>query len=209
MDFPFVPGKQVEVPDLVFQDEVRLQAQETALLIMDMQNDFVKPEGQLRVPAAGETVPRIQRLLEAARQAGLRVVFVQDTHLEGDREEEIWPGHCHLGSWGWEIVDELKPRPHELICQKSRYDGFYGTWLEHYLSRVWQVENLVLVGTVANICVMHTAASAGLRWFHLVVPADGISALTEFDQAATLRQVSTLYSGEIVRSVEQIRVEVA
>jgi hypothetical protein len=65
----------------------------------------------------------------------------------------------------------------------------------------------VIVETVSNICVLHTAASAGLRWFHIVIPANGISALTDFDQALTLRQVSWLYHGSIVRSVEHIQFE--
>jgi nicotinamidase-related amidase len=60
------------------------------------------------------------------------------------------------------------------------------------------------VGTVSSICVLHTAASAGLRWFHGVMPADGISSLTAFDQALTLRQVSSLYNGTIVRSTGDI-----
>jgi nicotinamidase-related amidase len=135
------------------------------------------------------------------------VAFTQDTHFEGDLEWEIWPEHCRQGSWGWEIIDDLKPRSGELVCPKNRYDGFYGTWLEHYLNRVWQVEHLIIVGTVANICVAHTAASAGLRWFHMVIPADGISAQTEFDQALALRQVSTLYTGDVVKSVRDIQFE--
>jgi nicotinamidase-related amidase len=61
------------------------------------------------------------------------------------------------------------------------------------------------VGTVSSICVLHTAASAGLRWFHVVVPANGVSALTDFDQALTLRQVSWLYVGDVVREVAEIR----
>jgi nicotinamidase-related amidase len=94
-----------------------------------------------------------------------------------------------------------------LVCQKNRYDAFYGSWLDHFVSHVWRVENLVIVGTVSNICVLHTAASAGLRYFHIVVPADGISALNDFDQALTLRQVSWLYKGSVVRSLGDVRLE--
>jgi nicotinamidase-related amidase len=94
-----------------------------------------------------------------------------------------------------------------LVCQKNRYDGFYASWLDHFLSHIWRVQHVVIMGTVSNICVLHTAASAGLRYFHVVVPANGISALTDFDQALTLRQVSWLYSGSVVRSVEHIRFE--
>jgi nicotinamidase-related amidase len=207
MSFQFVPAKQVEVPEIQFTDKMDLPAQKTALIVVDMQNDFVKPEGALLVEAAEETVPQIRQLLTAARGAGIPIAYTQDTHFEGDLEWEIWPEHCRADSWGWEIIEELKPLPGELVCQKNRYDGFYGTWLEHFLSRVWQVEHVVIVGTVSNICVAHTAASAGLRWFHIVVPANGISALTEFDQALTLRQVSSLYTGDVVKGVDQIRFE--
>ena len=63
---------------------------------------------------------------------------------------------------------------------------------------------MVIVGTVSNICVAHTAASAGLRWYHVVLPADGMSALTEFDQALTLRQVSSLYNGTVLRRADDL-----
>jgi len=204
MTFPFVPGKKVEVPEIPFKDRVVLPAKDSALVIVDMQNDFVKPGGKLLVPSAGETIPQISQLLNLARKANARIAYTQDTHFEGDKEWEIWPEHCRIDTSGWQIVEELTPQAGDLVCRKSRYDGFYGTWLEHYLSSVWKVQHLVLVGTVSNICVAHTAASAGLRWYHIVVPANGISALTEFDQALTLRQVSSLYAGEVVMSVDDI-----
>ena len=90
------------------------------------------------------------------------------------------------------------------MVKKNRYDGFYSTPMEHYLSRVWDVEHVVIVGTVANICVGQTAASAGLRWFHVVTPANGISAMTDFDQASALRQTSFLYNGTVVPTTEDI-----
>jgi nicotinamidase-related amidase len=156
------------------------------------------------VPAAAETVPNIGRLLQAAREAGVHIAYTQDTALEEDPEFDIWPAHCVRGTWGWEIIPELAPEPDDLICVKNRYDAFYDSWLDHFLTRIWGVKHLVIVGTVSNICVLHTAASAGLRWFNMVVPADGISALTEFDQALTLRQVSSLYMGRVVMSVDDI-----
>jgi len=79
--------------------------------------------------------------------------------------------------------------------------------LDHFLSHVWRVKNVIIVGTVSNICVLHTAASAGQRWFRVLLAADSISALTEFDQAMTLRQVSWLYPNDVVRSLEDIHFE--
>ena len=203
MSIQFVPGETVAVPEIAFKERVELPADKTALIIVDMQNDFVKEGGTLVVPAAIETVPNIQRLLERARSADAKVAFTQDTHFDGDPEWQIWPEHCRANTWGWEIIEELKPQEGELICQKNRYDGFYGTWLDHFL-RVWGVENVVIVGTVSSICVLHTAASAGLRWYNIVVPADGVSALNDFDQALTLRQVSWLYTGSVTKSVDDI-----
>ncbi|MEA3408610.1 MAG: isochorismatase family cysteine hydrolase [Chloroflexota bacterium] len=207
MNTSFIPEGTVEVPEISLEDGVRLPAQKTAVIVVDMQNDFVKEEGNLVVPAAGETVASIQQLLEAARAHDVHIAYTQDTQVENDPEFDVWPQHCLQGTWGWEIIEELEPHPQDLICQKNRYDGFYGTWLDHFLSRIWNVKHLVIVGTVANICVLHTAASAGLRYFHVVVPANGISALTDFGQAVALRQISWLYNGSVVRSVEDIRFE--
>ena len=169
-----------------------------------MQNDFVKEGGSLHVPAAKKTILNIKGLIDNVRKKGSPVFYTQDTHFEGDKEWTIWPEHCRKGTKGWQIIEELKPKENELVFEKNRYDGFYGTNLEHYLKHVWNIGNLVIVGTVSNICVLHTTASAGLRWYNIVVPADGISSLTDFDQAMTLRQVSTLYTGTIVKSCKDI-----
>ena len=200
----YIPAGQVEIPEIPVEAEAQLPADKTAVIVVDMQNDFVTEGGSLLVPNAQATVPHIQRLLTAARAQSVPVVYTQDTHLEGDPEWNIWPEHCRMGTWGWEIIADLQPQEGDLICRKSRYDGFYDTWLDHYLTRVWKVEHLVIVGTVSSICVLHTAAAAGLRWFNVVVPANGVSALTDFDQALTLRQVSFLYLGKVVNSVDDL-----
>ncbi len=188
--------RTVIVPEYVVTDRVEVNPKTTALLIVDMQNDFVKEGGKLVVPTAKDTVPAIRQLLDLARQHGMFVAYTQDTHLPNDPEFPIWGEHCLIGTWGWEIVDELKPQPNELVVQKRRYDGFYGTTLEHDL-RVAGVDTLIVTGTVANICVLHTAGSAALRWFKVIVPKDGISALTDFDMEAALRQIHFLYRGII------------
>lgn len=204
MSFDFTPEGAVDVPDIPYEESLTLPAERTAVVVVDMQNDFVKPEGSLFVDAAAKTLPAISDLLDRARTAGTHVAFTQDTHYEGDPEWNVWPEHCRVDTWGWKIVDELEPRGDERVFRKNRYDGFYGTDLEHALSRVWRVDNLVVVGTVANICVAHTAGSAGLRWFNLAVPADGVSALTPFDQAMLLRQVSFLYNGKALKRAADI-----
>jgi len=191
--------RSVEVPEYEIHEEVRVDPTRTALIIVDMQNDFVKEGGSLVVPDAEATIPSIKVLLDLARGSGMKVIFTQDTHNEGDPEWEIWPEHVREGSWGWEIVDELRPLEDELVIRKVRYDAFYGTHLEHFL-RLWGVDTLIICGTVANICVHYTAASAALRWFKVVVPRDATSALDPFDLEASLRQTSFLFTGEITQS---------
>ncbi len=208
MSVSFIPGKTVEVPDIKFRGEIELPAGKTAMIVVDMQNDFVKEKGTLVVPAARHTIPHIKKLLVDARDSKVRIAYTQDTQVENDPEFDIWPSHCVKDTWGWQIIDELKPLKTELICPKNRYDGFYGTWLGHFLRNIWKVENVVITGTVSNICVLHTAASAALRWLHVVVPANGISALTDFDQALTLHQIHSLYAGDVLRSTNDIKFKV-
>ncbi len=173
---------------------LQLRSSETAVIVVDMQNDFAHPRGRLYVPKALETVPAIAKLLAKARKSGARIFFTQDWHSRDDPEFRIWGEHAVEETWGAEIVDELKPLKGESVIRKVRYDAFYGTHLEHIL-RLCKVESLVICGTVANICVLHTAGSAALRWWQVVIPVDTISALNEFDYRAALRQITFLYRG--------------
>ncbi|MEM4297688.1 MAG: isochorismatase family cysteine hydrolase [Nitrososphaerota archaeon] len=183
--------EDVEIPE---PQHVRLSSSKTAVIVVDMQNDFAHPRGKLYVPQARETIPAIARLLDKARKGGSKIFYTQDWHSPQDPEFAIWGEHAVEGSWGAEIVDELKPSPDDRVLRKLRYDGFYGTSLDHLL-RIEDVENLVICGTVANICVLHTAGSAALRWWKIYIPVDTISALTEFDYRAALRQITFLYRG--------------
>jgi nicotinamidase-related amidase len=189
-------SRTIEVPEYEVHEEVCVDPARSALIVVDMQNDFVREGGRLRGPDAEATIPAIGGLLERARVNGMRVVFSQDTHRDGDPEWQIWPEHCREGSWGWEIVDSLAPTEDETVLRKVRYDAFYGTPLDHLL-RLWGVDTLVICGTVANICVHYTAASAALRWYDVVIPRDAISALDPFDLESSLRQTVFLFAGRV------------
>ncbi len=135
-------------------------------------------------------------LLGFARAHGVRVIYTQDTHREGDPEWQIWPEHAREGTWGWEIIPALRPDQDELVITKVRYDAFYGTPLDHLL-RVGKIDTLIICGTVANICVHYTAASAALRWYDVIIPKDATSALEPFDLEASLRQTAFLFAGRV------------
>ncbi len=188
-----------EIPEVSVEPRVEVAAATTALVIVDMQNDFVDPKGRLSVPGARATVPAIARLRGLARAHSMLVVYTQDWHGEDDPEFALWGPHAVGGTWGAEVVPDLAPGPRDLVVRKLRYDAFFGTSLEDELARRG-IRTLIVTGTVSNICVLHTAGSAALRWMHVIVPVDGVSALTEFDQHAALRQIAFLYRGTITRS---------
>jgi len=189
----------VEAPEYQVERRVVVNPKATALIVVDMQNDFVKPGGALVVEQAKGTMSAIQRLLALARRSGMVVLYTQDTHDPGDPEFPIWGQHVLRGSWGWQIVDELAPQAGERVIQKLRYDGFFGTPLDHEL-RMKDIKTVIVCGTVANICVLHTAGSAALRGYKVILPVDAISAITPFDQQVAIRQTSFLYGGVITTS---------
>ncbi|MEM0373852.1 MAG: isochorismatase family cysteine hydrolase [Sulfolobaceae archaeon] len=190
----------IKIPNIPEEKEVILEPNKTALIIVDMQNDFVRKEGKLYVPGAENTIQPIKNLIQKAKDAGALVIYTQDWHMKDDPEFKIWGEHALAGTWGAEIIDELKPeRDYYYIVRKNRYDAFFESNLD-YLLRVKNIQKVVVTGTVANICVLHTAGSAAIRWYDIVLPKDTISAITEFDYYATLRQVSFLYRGKITTS---------
>jgi nicotinamidase-related amidase len=190
---------EVKIPEYKVTENVKLESKNTALIIVDMQNDFVHPQGKLFVPTAPKSIPYIKSLINKARNKGVLIVYTQDWHMKNDPEFLIWGEHALQGTWGAEIVEELKPEPNDTIIKKLRYDAFYGTSLDHIL-RLNNIKNVVVTGTVANICVLHTAGSAALRWYKVILPIDATSALTDFDLYSAIRQVDFLYKGIITKS---------
>ena len=81
MSFPFIPSKKVEVPEINYKNKIILNPKNTALIIVDMQNDFVNEKGNLTVPAAKETVPQIKKLLLSARKAQVPVIYLSLIHI--------------------------------------------------------------------------------------------------------------------------------
>ncbi len=189
----------IAVPDYAVEPRVDIASRTSALVVVDMQNDFVDSRGSLCVPDAQATVPVIAQLLQTCRAHRMLAVYTQDWHTPDDPEAALWGPHAVAGTWGAEIVPQLAPVPGDVVVRKVRYDGFYGTPLAHELYRR-RIDTLVITGTVSNICVLHTAGSAALRWMRVIVPVDAVSALTEFDQHAAFRQVTFLYRGTLVPS---------
>ena len=190
---------EVTVPKYKVHPEVKLDPRVTALLVVDMQVDFVSPRGKLCVPEARKTVPAILHLISQNRRTKCPIFFTQDWHRPDDPEFCLWPLHAVAETPGAKVFPQLKPMPEDYFIRKKTYDAFFGTEFDLIL-RQKGIRTLVITGTVANICVLHTAGSACLRGYGVVVPEDATSSLTPFDQAAALRQISFVYQGKITRS---------
>ena len=155
----------------------------TALVVVDVQNGFCHPDGSLYAPASGAVVDAVTPLVERVRDAGARVVYTRDVHPPEQfadahyyDEFERWGEHVVEGTWDAELADELDVRSEDLIVEKHTYDAFYDTNLEGWL-RAHAVDDLLVCGTLANVCVLHTAGSAGLRDFRPVVVEDALGYL--------------------------------
>ncbi len=186
----------IEPPPIPREGTVELPGATTALIVVDMQNDFAHEGGALYGEDAARAAPVITDLVRRARAAGARIVFTQDWHGVDDPEFAIWGEHARADTWGAELLPELGAKPDDTFIKKLRYDAFYGTPLEHLLHQ-WGTRHVVVAGTVANICVLHTAGSAALRFYDVVVPEDAVAALTPFDKLLALRQVTFLYRGRV------------
>ncbi len=170
-----------------------------ALLLIDMVQEFVHPEGKLFVPGAPETVPRLAALLAAFRQAGRPVVHVVRQHrpdgsdVESVRREVFHRlgGFCLPGSWGAEVAPELAPQPGEPVVVKHGWSAFFQTDLRRQLRRL-QVETLVIGGTQTPNCVRATLYEATAYRYDVVLLEDGTSSASPEVQAANLRDLRAL-----------------
>ena len=171
-----------------------------ALLIIDMQKDFVLPGAPLCVAGAWATVPVIRHLLDRARASGWPVFHVVREHKADGSDAEMFRRHlfenggtgfCVEGHDGSAIVDELAPLPGEHKIVKTRFSAFYRTALEEEL-RAAGVDTVSIAGTQYPNCVRGTAVDAQYRDFRVVVVSDACSAATPEVAEANLRDMSKM-----------------
>lgn len=173
-----------------------------ALLVIDMLNDFVKKNGALPVPDAERIVEPLSKILQKFREKGQTVVYICDNHLPDDKEFEVWGAHAVRGTWGAEVIDELKPEAGEPIVYKRRFSGFFGTDLDLIL-REKKIEEVVVTGVLTNICVLYTASDAYQRGYKVTVVEDCVQAADPDMHSFALKQLSQVVGAKIVKSSEE------
>ena len=151
----------------------------TALLITDVQNDFCKDEFRQAM------IPRIARVMDAARSAGVLVVYIQNTVLPDGLSDApadvvrrqklgINTEVTIEGTWGHQIVDQLRPRPKDPVVRKHRLSAFVGTTLDTML-RSGSIQTVVVTGTATHGCVINTAYGAIAHNYYVVVAEDAVA----------------------------------
>jgi nicotinamidase/pyrazinamidase len=165
----------------------------TAVIVVDVQNDFALPSGSLYVPGGEDTIPFINDVLAVAEEAGSLIVYTQDWHPESTphfaKDGGVWPVHCLADTWGADFhagLDVVGPSVRKGTGGEDGYSGFtvrnpvteatQPTGLEKLL-RNQEVSRLVVVGLATDYCVKSTVIDGVQAGFDVTVLADGIRAV--------------------------------
>lgn len=173
---------QANAPILKAEPEsIQLDAKQTALIVVDMQNAYTSLGGYLDlagfdVSKTQPVVQQIQKAIDVAHAAGIQVIFFKNgwdaDYVEAGGEgspnfhksnaiktmrkkPELQGKLLSKGGWDYELIDELQPAPQDIVIEKPRYSGFFHTQLDSIL-RAKGIRNLVFTGIATNVCVEST-----------------------------------------------------
>lgn len=160
-----------------------IQPERTAVIVVDMQNVFCKPDGALYVPRTEGIIDNIQRVTAAARNAGMPVIYLRHI-VRGDgsdtgRMKDMYPNVNEIlkrGTPGVEIIDELAPLPQDIIVDKLFYSGFHDTDLDTIL-RAKDINTIIICGTVTNVCCETTVRDGAHREYKVIFLSDANAAM--------------------------------
>ena len=176
------------------QVDISLSPATTAVVVVDMINEFLE-DGGLMVLASGRRLYQpIQSLVDAAHAGAAHVVWLRDEHENiHDPEFRKRIVHCLKGSWGTQIVAALKPGPDDIIMPKHSYSGFFGTSLHEQLQQLG-IHTLIMTGVVTNICVRSTTHDAFFLGYNVIVPEECVAATSDREQESSLYDIDTHYA---------------
>ncbi len=183
-----------------------LDPEQTAVIVVDMQNGFCHPDGSLYAPGSGEAIEPVNDVIDAGRDAGASIVFTRDVHPPEQFEDthyydefDRWGEHVVEGTWDAELVEDLDVREDDHVVVKHTYDAFYRTNLEGYLD-THDIDDLLICGTLANVCVLHTAGSAGLRDYRPILVEDAVGSIEQDHREYAIEHADWLFGETTARS---------
>jgi ureidoacrylate peracid hydrolase len=196
-------------------EPIEIDLARSAIVVVDMQNAFVKEGGMFDksgwpIAGAQAVIEPCRRLLEGAREAGTRVVYLKmsydvglanaggpdspnprkETGLRLMRDTGAWGAYVTEGTWDERIIDELTPQAGEPVVRKQRYSGFAGTSLDHVLKTLG-ARYLLFVGGATNVCVWSTLADAFFLDYWPILIEDAV-----FTQCPPVTVEATLWNVE-------------
>jgi ureidoacrylate peracid hydrolase len=188
----------------------------SALLIVDMQNDFIADGGLISkdgrdTSEARKLAERLPAFIDIGRAAGVLIVFIRNVYSTEKNLylSDSWLEHaarrrkggytsipvCAPDSWQGDFYGEVRPKQGDAIVTKHRYSAFHGTDLDTIL-RSNGIRTVVVTGVVTNVCVETTAREAFVRDYYVVAPDDGAAAYVLADHAATMSNIDRFF-GEV------------
>jgi ureidoacrylate peracid hydrolase len=201
-------------------EPVRLNTSRTALIVVDMQNTFCKKGGLfdylglLDEAKVKNIIDRDKKVIEACRPGGIRVIYLKmgyrpdlanaggpdspnyfkELGMVAIREHPDLKGRfLTIGTRDWEIIDELKPQPGDIVVNKNRYSGFMNTELDSIL-RTYNIKYLLFIGLATNVCVESTLRDAYFYEYFPVLVSDGCGNIgPDFTQEATIWNVGHVF----------------
>ena len=195
--------------------DTRFMPEKTALIVVDVQNDFCHPEGVSAqkghdVSAAVEMTPRLRILLERARSTGMKIVFIQTTHdlsvdsvvwntRAGDVDPAPYQPNCATGSWGAEFY-EVGPETGDTVVIKHRYSAFAGTDLDVVLKTAG-VESLLFTGVATNVCVESTLRDGLFLDYNVTLIEDCCAAYSPDLHEGTVKNVQGTFGAVITSAL--------
>jgi ureidoacrylate peracid hydrolase len=190
-----------------------VKAPKAAVIVVDVQNDFCEAEGSLGktgapTAAAKAMIPTLRSLLDAARDSGAPVIFIQTIH-EDATDSDAWRTRsggaiascCRKDTWGAEFTD-VAPRENEPVVIKHRYSAFVNTRLDSVL-RTLKIETLIMTGVSTNVCVESTARLGYMLDYNIVFVSDCTAAYSQEEHDGALYNVA-MHFGKVVAATDVI-----
>lgn len=190
---------------------VTIDLTETALVVIDMQRDFLYPGGfgaflGNDVTLLQRTIAPIQQLLAAARAQGMLIIHTREGHKPDlsdcpPAKRDRWPEGTRIGDpgpmgrilirgeKGHDIIEEVAPLPGEIVLDKPGKGSFYATNLDEIL-REAGIHNLLITGVTTDVCCSATVIGANDRGYNAIVLSDCVASYSPERHAATLATIS-------------------
>ena len=199
--------------------EEKVDPRWTAVVVVDMQNDFVSPGGAWDktgedVSMAQRAIPRVIELVAEARAAKVPIIWIRSIYTTDDgrylsdaflaQQERKAGGRffdvpvCEEGTWGWQLADGLDPQPEDTIVVKHRYSAFHATYLD-LLLRSQGIRSILVAGVGTAVCVESTVRHAYFLDYYNVIVSDCCAGYTQDVHDQAIRRMDLQY-GEVAHS---------